>query len=120
MNMKCFWLGHGDKAIRKSYPYYTYCTVCGTEDCYGDTPGEIILEALRKTAWGIGIFLACCLAISALTLVLFALAVPIFYKSCQQFATMNNIPYVYKFWYGCLVQYNGHWVSPDALIQLLR
>ena len=42
------------------------------------------------------------------------------YDQCNFFAYKNNLNFIYSLNTGCLVEYNGHWVGLDNIIQLWR
>jgi len=111
---KCFWKGHnGDTYVDKGH--YT-CSYCGTERYSDDTIGQKILAGLK----GIGIILGIILVFVGVCLIFYSCLLPFNYFNCKTFANQNTLPFVYKFWYGCMINYQGHWVSPDSLIQLLK
>lgn len=40
--------------------------------------------------------------------------------TCINFAVLNNLPYKFNAFNGCLVQYNGWWISPSSIIELIK
>lgn len=117
MIKKCFWKGHNASGWKDGD---SFCTYCGTTATYKTTLGESILEILdtvKRILIGIFLFI---LAIAVLFAVVQGIATPISYFSCKEFAEQNSLSFIYKFFYGCLVNYNGHWISPESLVQLLK
>jgi hypothetical protein len=104
-NKKCFWHGHSREWNSDT------CNVCG-EKYVAYTLGE---KLIRVGEGIIPIAVSACI-VGLITLLYYLPSL----ASCSQFANQNHLPFVFKFWYGCLVNYSGHWVSPDSLVQLLK
>ena len=115
---KCFWIGHEQNSHQKANftVYDDWCKYCETNDCYEEPLGVKILEGLKP----VGIVLLFVLAFIVLLFVFFGIAYPIGIGSCKQFAEQNGLAFVYKFWYGCMVNYNGHWISPENVVLLFK
>lgn len=76
-----------------------------------------ISEGIGKVLFFVLLF---ALLITILIILILALTYPFRMESCREFATQNNLQFVYRFFYGCMINYKGHWISPDNLIQLLK
>jgi hypothetical protein len=123
MKNVCFWKGHNptkDYHIDPRLDSGYYCSVCKTTDFSKGEFGKKLLEFLDQAK---RIILAILLIIGVIALflgVIWAIDYPIDLASCKTFASQNSLPYIYKFWYGCMIHYNGHWVSPEGLVQLFK
>ena len=120
---KCFWKGHTSDWIEnpERTRHIKTCRVCHKEVNEDDTAGKKFLDVLKTIGVGAGVVIGGSLLVGLIFLVLYSvIGIPTEYLSCRQFANQNGLPYVYKFWYGCLVNYSGHWVNPDMLVQLLK
>ena len=114
---KCFWLGHNsDVEITEGNYIRNACSICGTRNFYDISLGVRILSVIKI----VGIILLAIIILLLATLLLYSAFVPFDYLGCKDFADQNSIPFIYRFWKGCLVNYRGFWVSPNNLIQLIK
>lgn len=118
MFKKCFWLGHNSiwKGDYEDHYRKYVCQYCGTTKCYEEPLGTHILSVLKV----IGVIFLVLLVILLFCLALALILTPFEYISCKTFANQNTLPFIYKFWYGCMINYQGHWINPESLIQLLK
>lgn len=117
---KCFWIGHNSSGPYDSTKRDRVCSFCGTASYYDEEAGQKILQVLKIIAMGILIICAFIVLLLTICGIGALVAWPFQLESCKEFAQANNLKYMYKFISGCYVNYNGHWVSPEAIIQLFK
>lgn len=106
----CFFNGH-----RKNYTSdfkESYCVNCGSKHPDRYQIGEFLEQLF---------YVLCALLILGIIILgLYSLTSIGSREVCREFAQQNGLEYIYKFISGCYVNYNGHWVSPENLIQLFK
>ena len=112
INKTCILYGHNDcswnEAERKGY---YICLRCGKKNPK-KTIGPIVSDI-----WEI---LKYILLFSSPIIITIGLVIYTDYLRCVQFSQQNNLQFVYKFWAGCMIHYQNHWLSPDQLVQLFK